>query len=605
MKFSFEMSRGSNRPGSLPRAAMGPGEGRVMGSALRPPMPPASPHQAAFIRQVMAINETTARAYDAAVTTQYNMDFRSTYGSANAEFLSSNYTAFARSRNLVANTPHGKNAVRIFQDNVIGPKGFRLDMRYGKMVGKKFIPDTKVNRMIEEEYEIAGRPENFSVRQDISRAAAWRQMEAGAITVGSTLCRLHSGYPHNPYRFAVDILETDRLDKSYMGDRGKKEKIRFSVQYDEWNRPEVYWLLTRHPGEPFGMNTIGNPNVFREPVPAAEMIVYNNLRDRPESDLGFTELDSVTQSMHQDRQFSFAMMMAAISSCCKPFWIKKTLPTGMVTSADEYGDFLSRLATSGIGGPQVAADGQTGGETDPVARQQGTAQKVNLEKPGQTLDMNYGEELQQVDPRYPFEAVDSFKKTNWLATAVGIGISYPSLTGDFQNLGFSATRAMTGPERQNYKKRQVNFIDSVERPYFRQWLKHAILSGRLDLDILKIEDYVNAANWLGVRWEFPNPLQDVQALVLKLQNKLITPQQAQDQLPDGISFEDLMEAWAEAEEIAEANGIELNPDAVTAPPIDGEADPNGVEIPDGAQPPKKKKTANPVRGRNGHVALRP
>ena len=449
------------------------------------------------------LNGRADRSFDAAVTTKYNADLRGTYGSANAEIMSSDYTVVARARTVAKDTPQGKAIVRTFQNDVVGDDPFKLDMRVGEFEQQKnaltgemqpvFVEDEETNRVIEEWWEVFGRPENFTVKMNMSRMEAFRILEGSAVRDGFIMVRHQDGFPKNDFGYAIELLERDRLQSQFMGIAEETgNPIRFSVEYDKrWNYPEAYWILTRHPGDIFGQSTMagtfpsgpynnGQNQLFRERVPAEDVILFNNLRDRAEQDVGFTELDASVQSLWRLFQYEKALTYAAISSCMKPFWIKKDFPTGMQFGADEITGFLNRLNTGTDGGPGAVADDGVGNGNNPVARQQGIAQRVSADMPGSTLELEWGQSLEQTDPKFPVEAAHEFRLDNARDIAVATGVSYQDVSGDFQNLGFAAALMCQTPKQAYCKIRQRNFIDNVVRPIFRRGLRAAILSGYLD-----------------------------------------------------------------------------------------------------------------------------
>lgn len=552
------------------------------------------------------MNERMIRSYDAAITNQFNRDQRGTYGSANAEVLAYDYTARARARHACSNEPHAKGILRTMQNNVVGHRPFRLKMRLGTIVDrdkptaggikKKFKPESDTNTQIELEYEKAGRPENFTVRQDMSRMEAFRVMEASAFRDGRILMRDYWGYEFNDYKYAVDILECDHLDQNYMGKAPVSgNPIRFSIEYHpKYNFKLAFWLLTRHPGDPFGAPS-WLANTWRERVDADEIILYNNLRDRAEQDIGMTEMDSIMQYLHRIKQYEISLTLAAIGSCCKQWWIKKNFPTGMTYTTEDVQGWVGQYVSQ-ITGP-IGTNG-TGQNSGTVAKQQQIGTRSTTDAPATTLELPYGEELMQTDPKFPIEASVGFRKNNLESVGVGVGIAYQDIAGDYQNLGFSASRACSLPMRDNFKVRQQNFIDVVVRPHFRKWMKAAITSGVFDFPISRLDEIVNAAKFQGVRWPFVNPLQDIQATILQLEAGLISPQQVQDELEDGVSIEDLYTMLEEANELQEAHGLQYGESDVTRPTI-SKGEP-GQTIPkpgDDAQPPPKTRPANPVRAR--------
>ena len=580
------------------------------------------------------MNEKQTRSYDAGIATKFNADFKGTYSSANGEIMSSDYTVRARSRTICKDTPQGKAILRSYMNNTVGHDPFKLDMRFGKFVTKPdaitgvsqemFEEDSEFNRAIEAEWEIFGQPENFTVTGQMSRMEAWRIAEASAVRDGFIIMRHTSCFPFNPYGYAIELLECDRLQSQYMGKADNGNPIRFSIEYDKrWNRPVAVWLLSRHPGDIFGMsNLIGassqaDDKMFRQRFPMEQIILFNNLRDRAEQDIGFTELDACVQSLWRLFQYEKALTYAAISSCMKPYWIKKNFPTGMQFTADDMGAFMQRMNDGTTGGSGMAEDGTVSSDTSLVQRQQGIMQRVSTDVPGSTLDLDYGLELMQTDPKFPIEAAHEFRQDNQRDLAVGSGASYQDVSGDFQNLGFAAALMSQTPKQDQCKVRQQNFIDHPVRKTFREWMRYSILGGAFEKkygispSILKLEDYVQAARFKGKRWAFVNPLVQAQTLIILMEANVISPQQVQDQLPDGISVEDLYSQIAEAKAEAQKRGVAADTYDVTRPTISkgepGEVAPlpPGEEDNSPAQAAPKTKPANPVRARSVKPRISP
>lgn len=631
--FSFESLRTANG---------GSGARPAMGSAMRAPMPVVDPRMAGIVRMVQELNGRQTRAYDASITTGFNADFRGTYGSANTEIIGGDFTGRARSRTLAKDTPQGKAIVRTYQNNVVGDDPFKLDMRFGKWESKekpedgsqksevgtgirgadpegshrggdeRFIEDAAVNRAIETEWEIFGQPENFTIKGDMSRMEAFRIMEASVVRDGFVLCRHHRKFPFSADLYAVELLECDRLQSQFQGKSPQGNPIRFSIEFDKtWNRKVAFWILAQHPGDSTGQSMLGglgggayqgsgNPTQnFRVQIMAADVIAFHNLRDRAEQDVGFTELDASVQSLWRLFQYEKALTYAAIASCCKPFWIKKEFPTGMsyTATADELASLMEGGAGSGVRGEVAGGD-----QVESVAQgQQGLRQRMSTEVPGATLEMEYGHSLMQTDPKFPIEAAHEFRQDNQRDIAVASGVSYQDVSGDFQNLGFAAALMCQTPKQDYCKIRQRNFIDCVVRAIFREKLRAGILAGTYEekygvhLDIAKLEEYVQAAKFKGKRWAFVNPLVQAQTLIIMLEAGIMAPQQVQDQLPDGVSIEQLYTMIAEAKAEQEKHGLNFEDEDVTRPVID-KGQPEATEAPpQESNAPAKKKASNPVR----------
>ncbi len=539
-------------------------------------------------------NEKMMRAYDAAITTSYNMGFRATYGSQDAETMSSLYTTVAHVRTLCKDTPHGKNYLRVLANNVIGHRGFRLNMRMGKRKSGKFEPDVELNAAIERIYELSGRPENFSVSRNMTRNAAWRIMIMSAARDGKIMLRHYRGFPKNKFGYAVRLLEGDRLQESYCGRSANGNEIRMSVEVDEWRGPVAYHVLSRHPGDPFGSYDRSKSNVWREIIPADEIVLYNNMWERAEATIGFPELDSVVQHMYRDQQYETAMTLAAIASCCKPYWIKKIFPTGMTFTSEEAQQLIASVSNAMNDGP-FGTNG-LGNSSGAVARQQGVTARVETMVPAGITPMNYGEELMQTEATFPDQKASDFKRDNLHAVSAGGGVSYQALSGDYQNLGFSASRACQIPQQDQFKVMQENFIEMVVRVEFRERMEAAIMAGLLDCPMSRLDEIVESASWVGRRWEFVNPIQDAQAMILLKEAGLLSPQQCQERMADGVSNEDLYQLYDEDQEEQKAHNLDFSGTQVTKPTIkQGEVNQELPEPSVAAQPPSVTKTPNPIR----------
>ncbi|MDE2019954.1 MAG: phage portal protein [Patescibacteria group bacterium] len=590
MKISFELSRRS--------------AANANGQNLRKPMPVMTPEHMRAYRMVYDWNKRMMRSYDAAVTDNYNADMRGTFGDAGSEILTSIYVARSRARTITKDTPHGRAVQRAHQNNVVGDDPFRLDMRIGefqtnKQGQRKFVEDCEINTQIEEEWKRFGWHENFCTSGTISRMEAFRIIEASSIRDGSIIIRLYRSFKFNKYGFAIRLFENDRLQESYMGKDDEGNEIRFSISFDPVTaRPIYYWILTRHPGTLFGQNYSGLPNTWRERVPASEIIHFNNLRNRAEQDVGMTEFDATVQPLWRFHQFEKSLTLASIAASVKPFVLEKSAATGLQVPEEQR----EQLVNTQVGGPYVTAEPGIDDTNDPSVAQQNAGTRSSTLTPGSERELPFGVTAKILDPKFPHEAAHNFRLDNLRDVAIGMGIAYSDVTGDFQNIGFAAALQAASAPQTYFKTRQNNFIDQVVRPLFREWLKSCILKGIFDLDIRKLEDYVAAAKWKAKRWAFVNPLVQAQTLILLLEAKIMSPQQVQDELPDGVSIEDLYTMIAEAQQQAEVHGVTIEGIDVTKPtiskgePLEEKPAPEDLPGAEGtAKVPPKSKPANPVR----------
>jgi len=238
-----------------------------------------------------------------------------------------------------------------------------------------------------------------------------------------------------------------------------------------------------------------------------------------------------------------------------PRWIAHT------ATPEELQGLISSGASAGGGADEVGTDNQIK-PGDPVKLQQGNIKFNQGMSPAMTQVMEWGFKMKVLDPKFPIEAAHEFRNDNLKDVATATGISYSALTGDFQSLGYLAAQMSKQPERDQFMKHQRNITEVVLEDIFAEWLESSILADVFDFPISRIEEFCDAANFKAKRWPFTDMLREVQALVLKLDAGLISPQQAQDEMPDGISIEDVIAQRAEFRELCMAHGL---PDPEFAP----------------------------------------
>lgn len=545
------------------------------------------PWHASALREEKEFNLRAARMYEASVTSNLNFDFLATLGSANAEIQNSLTVARGRARTLAKDDATMKGILRTYRNNVCGEDPFKLEMCVRKKVNdpKVIELDDEVNTRIETAWKKAGKKKNCTVRKDMSRMEMYLAVITSVKRDGSIIGRHHREFPFNDSHYAIELLESDRLQESYQGRSKDGNPIRFSIErHPKYLFPLYYWILTRHPGEIFDYNG-NNPNNWRERVPAADIIHFNNLRDRAEQDVGFPEFDSIIQHLHLNRQFDRAHVSAAVWAQAKPFFMVQETPTGMNYAGDpmQFNQSVDAAALSvsdaeGLQTGGVRGDGKGGG-----------ANKYKAVEPATGEILPYGMKPMLVDPKFPNEAAVSFKKSNGELTSVGSGLSSASVTGDYTGMSFSVARAAQVPERLNFRVDQNLMVLNFVEQHFCAWLESEILYGTLiDLPYSRYEEFCDAAAFHAQRWEYIQPVQDAEADIMQIEAKLKSRGQVLAEMPDGGKFEDVIAQQAAEEKIAEAHGIDLHQDVTLATIKKG--DPGQTTPEDADGPPKKNET---------------
>jgi capsid protein len=110
----------------------------------------------------------------------------------------------------------------------------------------------------------------------------------------------------------------------------------------------------------------------------------------------------------------------------------------------------------------------------------------------------------------------------------------------------------------------------------------------VDLRMLRIDEYCEAAHFKGKGSQFVNPLVQAQALILMCEAGHLTRQQVQDQLPDGISFEKLVQELKNENDELEAAGLPFNHQDANEPHIAKGEPGTSTPLSDEPNAPKQK-----------------
>jgi len=102
-----------------------------------------------------------------------------------------------------------------------------------------------------------------------------------------------------------------------------------------------------------------------------------------------------------------------------------------------------------------------------------------------------------------------------LGVAASLGLPYHLVTGDVCQANYSSLRAELVEFRRRVQQLQHGVIaHQLCRPVWARWLETARLAGRLDLPDPTAARMVQ---WIPPRWDWVDPLKDIQAQVLAME----------------------------------------------------------------------------------------
>ncbi len=419
--------------------------------------------------------------------------------SADAELRDAIRIVRNRARDLEHNDDYAKRFLKLDRVNVPGPNGFILQAKVRKKNGDL---DEKANNLIEEKWEEFC--EDCSVTGNIVFRDFTHLARLYQVRDGESIVRIVKNYPNNKYKFALEMIDPDYLDETYIDVNGNN-RIRLGVEYDKWNRPVAYHMF----------NIKDNSDIYssyrageRIRIPAEE-IIHTYQRQRITQSRGISRLVQSILRLYNLSAYEKAAIVNARIGASKMAFIETS------ESDDGYE-----------------------GETD----ERGNA-TMSIE-PGVIERLNKGEKVTTWDPQFPETQHGPFVKTILRGVASGLGLSYNTLANDLENVSYSSIRAGLLEERDMWVDEQKFMIDNFINPIYKQWIEWCFKKGIFDsISGYKVSDLFSA-QWQGKRWQWVDPLKDITANVSAINNGLKTRAQVISEINQNADIYEHFEAYA-------------------------------------------------------------
>lgn len=470
------------------------------------------------------------RKYDAAIVSRLTASWTGSALSANAEIYRSIDTLRMRSRDLANNNTYARKFLSMVADNIVGANGFVLQARVYDAPGK---PDTGANDGIEAAWQA------WCSRGvcDASGQHSFRDMcellARGAARDGEFMVRILRGRDAgNAFGFALQVLDVDRIDTQYNRVEPDSNEIRMGVEVNQWGRPVAYWLKTAHPGDMW-MVSSQNRSDRRIRIPATD-IIHRFRADRPEQLRGVPWLHASMTQLNNLGGYEEAAIIAARVGASK---------MGFFTSPDgDMSPLADGVAENAI--PYTDADPGTFG----------------------TLPAGY--DFQPFNPDYPHAMFGDFVKAALRGAASGMDVSYADLANDLEGVNYSSIRQGCLTERSMWMAKQQWFIDAFLEPVYAEWVKSALAFGQIvlangsPLPAEKLDKFKGHA-WQPRRWQWVDPLKDIEASVAAINAGLKAPQDVAAEM--GLDYEDVLVKLKQAEDLRAKIGVVLAVDAAAQP----------------------------------------
>lgn len=411
------------------------GFGWLFGKKQEPQSAPRSsavPGSAEFAREVLA---ESFEAYRLARKDRPREHNQPNAYSGDAAILSSHNLMNRRVRDLVRNTAQGKKVRQAFQDLIVGC-GFQtfawpfapeemlqlvteLEQLDEGVLGPRLTYALESDDLYE---EWSSDPKQFDVEGRLSRAEMERMAIGEAVTVGNALIIRCFRPDYKIVPLCYQIIEREQLDESMDRAAGPNtNKILNGIEFDKSNRAVAYHILVDHPDDYFGApgsSLLGSGMSYGTGIKRlrieADRVIDLACYDRPSSSVGASWYDSTGQTTwDRDNYMGSEIRSAAVDAAFA---------------------FVAKLAN----GEKYGAWG-FGDDTDDDDDVGNRSFKVGQSPVAATIGKD--ESLEMVRSTRPNKDAPAFLKLLDRDQAAGLGLSYYTLTGDYESTSFSSSRA--------------------------------------------------------------------------------------------------------------------------------------------------------------------
>ena len=293
---------------------------------------------------------------------------------------------------------------------------------------------------------------------------------------GESFARLRVTSDTDSFPLHIELLDPEQVPTDLHRDIGRGTRIRAGIEFDSAGRRIAYRVLSARPGDPLGSFRI---DPIR--VPAVDCIhlfkpvAAGQLR-------GITWLAPVLLRLHELDQFEDATLVKAKVAA---------LFTGFITDPDGT-----------VGG--LSGDNRSGVLT------------VGME-PGSLIPLPPGADIRFSNPT-EHDAYAPFVKNHLRAVAAGLGLPYELVSGDLEGVTYSSIRAGLVEFRRRVEQLQHNVVVHMFcRPIWERFVRIAVLSGDLPARDFDADPAAYlGCSWLPPKFDYVDPIKDVQAEILAI-----------------------------------------------------------------------------------------
>lgn len=349
-----------------------------------------SPNAGLRRARARVMTQAATLAYEGAKLGRRTEGWITNGNSANTEVAQDLAKLRERSRDLVRNNHFASNAAIQFQTKMVGPG---ITARWQSEQVAKLWNDWQV------ECSADGLPHFSAIQALVARTV----FESGECLIRRRT-RTQTVADSMTVPLQIQVLEPDYLDMSKTLPVDGGGYIIQGVEFNSWGQRVAYWLFPQHPGEAVTVNW-SRPNFTSSRIPASEILhVFESLR--PGQVRGVPHLAPIMLAMRDLDDWEDTEIVRKKTEACL---------AGVVTDPNGEQTISSNVLTD--------ADGR----------------RIETFSPGMIAYGAAGFDVKFNTPSYAGGYAD-YKRSRVRDFAIGIGMIYELLSGDYSQSNYSSSR---------------------------------------------------------------------------------------------------------------------------------------------------------------------
>lgn len=448
-----------------------------------------------------------------------------------------------RCRDLARNNDYIRHAVRLFESNIVGADGFRLQGKL-RLAGK---PKSEFNKDLERNWRNAGKLKNSPTVDSSMSRIDMAKLWVRTLMIDGEVIRVIHPAADNKYRFAIQFVDTARLDWQMNKQLPNGHQVRMGIEINELGKPIAYYFLQNDPSDHMWGYVATSKTHTRI---TADRVRHDFIKEMPGQTRGVPMIASPAVRAHMLQRFEEAVVVGA------------------------------RVAASKVGFYKTDEDAPGYAPGDGEDDEGVVSHSID---PGTFEQLPRGVSLETFDPSYPPVEVESFMKKMLKGMASSIGVDYVSMANDLEGVNYSSIRAGQLEQREIYRGLQNFYVEHCEERDFNDWAKVQLFNADVDLDRVDLTRTIEEESYkfIGRGWKWVDPLKDVKAYGEAIRLRLTSRRRIVAETL-GEDYDDLLDEIDEDEKSLIERGLNsISESTITEEDLEDED-----ETPSGS-PPKK------------------